>query len=76
MGIDSDYTTERVDGARKLTKRLEDEYEAAVGPIETDPLDRISKIGGLPLLVAAAEEDGYEPQNPMDGAVHEALQAG
>lgn len=73
MGIESDYTAERIEGARKLAKRLEEEYEAAIGPIETDLLDRISKIGGLPLLVADAEDDGYEPQNPMDGAVHEAL---
>lgn len=73
MGIESDYTTDRIEGARKLEKRLEGEYEAAIGPIEIDLLDRISKIGGLPLLVADAEDDGYEPQNPMDGAVHEAL---
>ena len=73
MGIESDYTAERIEGARKLSKHLEEEYEAAIGPIETDLLDRISKIGGLPLLVADAEDDGYEPQNPVDGAVHEAL---
>lgn len=73
MGIESDYTTDRIEGARKLENRLEGEYEAAIGPIEIDLLDRISKIGGLPLLVADAEDDGYEPQNPVDGAVHEAL---
>ncbi len=71
MGVESDYTTERIEGARKLAKRLEGEYEAAIGPIETDLLDRISKIGGLPLLVADAEDDGYEPQNPVFDVAHE-----
>lgn len=71
MGIESDYTAERIEGARKLSKRLEEEYEAAIDPIETDPLDRISKIGGLPLLVADAEDDGYEPQNPVFDVAHE-----
>lgn len=71
MGIESNYTAERIEGARKLAKRLEEEYEAAIGPIETDLLDRISKIGGLPLLVADAEDDGYEPQNPVFDVAHE-----
>lgn len=71
MGIDSDYTTERMEGARRLAQRLEGEYEAAVGPIETDLLDRISRIGGPPLLVAEPENDGYEPQNPVFDAAHE-----
>ena len=71
MGIESDYTAERIEGARKLAKRLEGEYEAAIGPIETDLLDRISKIGGLPLLVADAEDDGYEAQNPVFDVAHE-----
>jgi hypothetical protein len=71
MGIESDYTAKRIEGARKLAKRLEGEYEAAIGPIETDLLNRISKIGGLPLLVADAEDDGYEPQNPVFDVAHE-----
>jgi len=71
MGIESNYTAERIEGARKLAKRLEEEYEAAIGPIETDLLDRISKIGGLPLLVADAVDDGYEPQNPVFDVAHE-----
>jgi hypothetical protein len=71
MGIDSDYTDGRLEGARKLAKRLEEEYEAAIGPTETNLVDRISKIGGLPLLVAEAEDDGYEPQNPLLDAAHE-----
>lgn len=73
MGIESDYTAERIEGARRLAKRLEEEYEAAMAPIEADLLGRISRIGGLPLLLAEAEDDGYEAQNPLDGAVHEAL---
>jgi hypothetical protein len=71
MGIESDYSTERIEGERRLARRLADEYEAVIAPIEEWLLDRIARIGGLPLLLADAEADCYDARNPVDGVVHE-----
>lgn len=71
MGIESDYSGERIEGARRMARRLDGEHEAVMGPVEEELLGRISRIGGRPLIPAEAEDDGYEARNPVDGALHE-----
>jgi hypothetical protein len=70
MGLDTDFTTRRLEAERAIATRMTSEYERILEPLEEELLDRIERIGGLPLMVADAEEDGYEPQNPALDALH------
>lgn len=73
MVVDADYSKERIESERGLSKKLSDEYESIVGPVESALLDRIKRFGGPPLLPAKPAEDGYEAQNPVLDAVHEGI---
>lgn len=74
MRLDSNYSEQCIAKDRQLAEKMTDEFSDVRGAARRSLSKNISKVGGMPLVLADCEDDSYEGNNFVFAALHDAGQ--
>lgn len=72
MRFEGDYTRQRIETDRQITRRMADGFSSVRGEARLALSEKISKVGGKPLAIAERSEDDREVENVVLGLLREA----
>lgn len=75
MRLDNNYSEQCIAKDRQLAEKMVDEFSDVRGAAYCSLSKKISKVGGMPLVLADSEDDSYEGNNFVLAALHDAGQA-
>lgn len=75
MRLDNNYSEQYIAKDRQLAEKMVDEFSDVRGVAYSSLSKKISKVGGMPLVLADSEDDSYEGDNVVFAVLHDAGQA-
>ena len=72
MRFEGDYTRQRIETDRQITRRMADGFSSVRGEARLALSEKNSKVGGKPLAIAERSEDDREVENVVLGLLREA----
>ena len=75
MRLDNNYSEQCIAKDRQLAEKMVDEFSDVRSTAHRSLSKKISKVGGMPLVLADSEDDSYEGNNFVLAALHDAGQA-
>ena len=70
MRFENDYTSKRIETDQQIIEKMEEDYKLVRGDAHRRLSEKISRVKGIPLVIAEARADGYEPRDPVADTLH------
>ena len=71
MRLDNNYSEQSIAKDRRLAEKMADEFSDARSAAYCSLSKKISKVGGMPLVLADCEDDSHEGDNFVFAALHD-----